>query len=76
MTSTQSLLNHLEMMNDRVETVNISSLIDTIKESYIPLEEEQLKKAIIYSLDEDGHTGDWKIKFANNYYNKLSQNTK
>lgn len=76
MTSVQSLLNHLEMMNDRVETINVSSLIDTIKESYLPLEEEQLKKAIIYSLDEDGHTGDWKIKFANNYYNKLSQNTK
>jgi len=71
MTSTQALLNHLEMMNDRVETVNISSLIDTIRESYLPLEEDQLKKAIIYSLDEDGHTGDWKIRFANNYYQKL-----
>ncbi len=76
MTSTQALLNHLEMLNDRVETVNISSLIDTIKESYLPLEEDQLKKAIIYSLDEDGHTGEWKIRFANNYYKKLTQNTK
>jgi hypothetical protein len=27
----------------------------------------------MYALDEDGHTGDWKIKFANDYYNKLNK---
>ena len=37
------------------------------------LEEEQTKRAILHSLDEDGHTGEWKIKFANDYYNKISQ---
>jgi hypothetical protein len=74
MTTIQSLLNHLEMLNDRTKIVRVSSIIDTIKESYLPLEEDQLKKAIIYSLDEDGHTGEWKIKFANNYYKKLKEN--
>lgn len=32
--------------------------------------EEQIKHAIMYALDEDGHTGDWKIKFANDYITK------
>jgi hypothetical protein len=34
------------------------------------MEKEQIKNAVIYALDEDGHTGDWKIKFINDYYNK------
>ena len=37
------------------------------------LEKLQTIKTVIHSLDEDGHTGDWKIKFANDYYNKISQ---
>lgn len=35
------------------------------------MEEAQIKDAIMYSLDEDGHTGEWKIKFADNYIKKL-----
>ena len=31
------------------------------------MEEAIIKNAIMYTLDEDGHTGDWKIKFANDY---------
>jgi hypothetical protein len=38
---------------------------------FLELEEKTIKDAIMYSLDEDGHTGDWKIGFANEYYNKL-----
>lgn len=38
---------------------------------FLELEEKTIKDAIIYSLDEDGHTGDWKIKFADNYLKKL-----
>jgi hypothetical protein len=34
------------------------------------MEQQQIKDAVIYGLDEDGHTGDWKIKFVNDYYNK------
>ena len=37
------------------------------------MEKEQIIDAIMYSLDEDGHTGDWKIKFAKDYYNKLNE---
>jgi len=34
------------------------------------MEKEQTKNAMMYALDEDGHTGDWKIKFINDYYDK------
>ena len=37
------------------------------------IEEQRIKDAIMYALDEDGHTGEWKIKFANNYINNLKQ---
>lgn len=37
------------------------------------IEKEQIKKAIMFALDEDGHTGDWKIRFANEYVNNLKQ---
>jgi hypothetical protein len=30
----------------------------------------QIKDAVLYGLDEDGHTGDWKISVAENYYIK------
>jgi len=33
-------------------------------------EEAQIKDAVIYGLDEDGHTGDWKISVAQKYYNE------
>jgi len=29
-----------------------------------------MKDAVLYGLDEDGHTGDWKINVAENYYIK------
>ena len=37
------------------------------------MEEQRIKDAIMYALDEDGHTGEWKIKFANDYINNLKQ---
>lgn len=40
---------------------------------YLDLEKECIKEAIIYSLDEDGHTGDWKLKFAEDYYKKIKK---
>jgi hypothetical protein len=43
---------------------SLPSLVENSKE----IEKKRLIEAIIYSLDEDGHTGDWKIKFANDYY--------
>jgi hypothetical protein len=38
------------------------------------MEQQQIKNAVIYGLDEDGHTGDWKISVAQNYYNKTFTN--
>lgn len=37
------------------------------------LEKDIITNAIMHALDEDGHTGDWKIKFANEYYNKINE---
>ena len=34
------------------------------------MEKEHIKDAVIYGLDEDGHTGDWKISVAQKYYNE------
>lgn len=38
------------------------------------MEKEQLKDAVMYGLDEDGHTGDWKISVAENFYIKTFTN--
>lgn len=40
---------------------------------FLDLEEKTIRDAIMYSLDEDGHTGDWKIKFADDYLKKLKE---
>ena len=37
---------------------------------YLKMERDQIQAAVIYGLDEDGHTGDWKISVAQNYYNE------
>jgi len=29
---------------------------------------KDIADAMLYALDEDGHTGDWKIRFINEYY--------
>lgn len=47
----------------------LKELNDSIKKA-IAMEKEHIKDAVIYGLDEDGHTGDWKISVAQNYYNK------
>ena len=39
-------------------------------------EEKMIEDAIMYSLDEDGHTGDWKLRFAHKYYKEISSNEK
>jgi hypothetical protein len=46
---------------------DIKELINQAK----TLEKEQIKQAILYSLDEDGHTGEWKLKFAKDYISKF-----
>lgn len=38
----------------------------------------QMRDAVMYGLDEDGHTGDWKIDVAESYYIKtfIGENNK
>jgi hypothetical protein len=50
----------------------ISDLAE-MKEWFKMEEEQQLMKAIMYTLDEDGHTGEWKIKFAKDYLKKINE---
>jgi hypothetical protein len=38
-------------------------------------EKRRMTDAVMYALDEDGHTGEWKIKFAKDYYDKISKET-
>jgi hypothetical protein len=37
---------------------------------YLQMERDQIQNAVIYGLDEDGHTGTWKLSVAQNYYNE------
>jgi hypothetical protein len=37
---------------------------------YLQMERYQIQDAVIYGLDEDGHTGTWKLSVAQNYYNE------
>lgn len=38
---------------------------------YVVKERQQLADAIMFALDEDGHTGEWKYKFINNYLDRV-----
>jgi len=53
------------MMDDLVQN---GTRIDFAK--YLKMEMQQIQDAVIYGLDEDGHTGDWKISVAQKYYNE------
>jgi hypothetical protein len=57
-----------EQYRERGETLP-SGVFQEAKEK----EEKMIKDAIMYALDEDGHTGEWKIKFANDYYEALNK---
>ena len=54
-----------EMMDDIVKN---GTRIDFAK--YLNMEMQQIQDAVIYGLDEDGHTGTWKLSVAQNYYNE------
>jgi len=56
-----------------IEYVGEQKLKEHNTKFFLELEEKTIKDAIMYSLDEDGHTGDWKLKFADDYYKKLKE---
>jgi hypothetical protein len=54
-----------ELMKDLVQN---GMQVDFAK--YLQMERDQIQNAVIYGLDEDGHTGQWKLSVAQNYYNE------
>jgi hypothetical protein len=54
-----------ELMKDLVQN---GMQVDFAK--YLQIERDQIQDAVIYGLDEDGHTGTWKLSVAQNYYNE------
>ena len=54
-----------ELIKDLVEN---GMQVDFAK--YLQMERDQIQNAVIYGLDEDGHTGQWKLSVAQNYYNE------
>jgi hypothetical protein len=54
-----------ELMKDLVQN---DMQVDFAK--YLQMERDQIQDAVIYGLDEDGHTGTWKLSVAQNYYNE------
>ena len=52
------------------KTAELGYVSSDILQQAKEMEQQQIEKAVIYGLDEDGHTGDWKISVAQNYYNK------
>lgn len=65
MTAVGRLADYVRTRYDTNEVFNnlVSNLIEK--------EKKQIIDAMMYALDEDGHTGDWKIKFVETYYNKM-----
>jgi len=56
----------VEWFYQRILAENIKEVFEQAKE----IEKQQMKDAVLYGLDEDGHTGDWKVSVAENYYIK------
>ena len=68
-TAVEWLVNKIYMVIPNEER----NFLEGLKEQAKAIEEQRIKDAIMYALDEDGHTGEWKIKFANDYINNLKQ---
>jgi|LauGreDrversion4_2_1035121.scaffolds.fasta_scaffold285850_1 hypothetical protein len=61
-----------DYVRSRYETTEV---FDNLVSNLLAKERKNLEEAIMYALDEDGHTGDWKIKFAKDYYSKKYEDT-
>jgi 6-phosphogluconolactonase/glucosamine-6-phosphate isomerase/deaminase len=65
-TAVEWLIHQLNTRQKPLDNSQIDELFEQAKE----IEKQQMKDAVLYGLDEDGHTGDWKISVAENYYIK------
>jgi hypothetical protein len=68
MTSVEWLMEQIEQQSCTCRGVSPEILAEALK-----MHEEELSKAMIHALDEDGHTGDWKIKWVKDYYRRTFQ---
>ena len=71
-TATELLYEFVQLKLTHEQQIQFEGLFQQAKQ----MEEKNLKTAMIYALDEDGHTGDWKIRFVNDYYNQTFNSSK
>jgi len=62
----------VEWLMDRIKNQHLYGFtpLHELEEQGKAIEQQNIKDAVIYGLDEDGHTGDWKISVAQKYYNE------
>ena len=60
----------VEKIFEMIEDNKISDLVE-IKEWFLMEEEKMVEGAIVYALDADGHTGEWRNRFAKDYLNRV-----
>jgi len=41
-----------------------------LRQEDLDTHKKDITDAMLYALDEDGHQGDWRIKFINDYYER------
>lgn len=64
----------IKQLNENGNWFGFAEEIQNILDKGIQMEKEQIKNAVMYGLDEDGHTGNWKLNVTENYYNKTYKN--
>jgi len=69
-TAVEWLEQQLKDTYDREGKLPLAYTLDLVKQAK-RMEKEQISKAMMHALDEDGHTGDWKVKFINDYIDRL-----
>jgi hypothetical protein len=63
MTAVQALIEHLENQGIEIDP--------KVRHNFLVYETLQIEDAMYHALDEDGHTGDWRVKFVKDYIKKL-----
>ena len=71
MTTLQIIMDTKKALNDKFFCEWLSENAEKLKRH----EELTIKQAVYHALDEDGHTGDWKLGFVNAYYEKITHDT-
>jgi hypothetical protein len=66
-TAVEFLLSELDIVK-LIEREKLTMAAEVVRQAN-QIFEQQIKDAVIYGLDEDGHTGDWKISVGRKYYN-------